>query len=93
MRGIPLNQLVLIMQKAKLLVTIDNGMAHLGASQEVPTFEMYPVALAPYYILPIGNPNLVWVHMNPVTIDPAYLLNGLQYAVSKFEKTIWKEKK
>jgi ADP-heptose:LPS heptosyltransferase len=92
MLGIPLNRLALIMQKAKLLVTIDNGMAHLGATQEVPTFEMYPVALGAHYILPIGNPNLVWVHMNPVTADPKYLLNGLQYAVSKFDRTIWRKK-
>src|SRR6266567_4137568 len=40
MFGIPLNRLALIMQKARLLVTIDNGMSHLGASQETPTFLM-----------------------------------------------------
>jgi hypothetical protein len=92
MFGIPLNRLALIMRKAKLLVTIDNGMAHLGATQEIPTFEMYPKALGLHYILPIGNPNLVFAHMNPVTVDPAYLENALKYAVSKFEKTIWKKK-
>jgi hypothetical protein len=91
--GIPLNRLALVMQKAKLLVTIDNGMAHLGATQEVPTFEMYPKALGLHYILPIGNPNLVFAHMNPVTVDPLYLANALEYAVNKFEKTIWKKKK
>lgn len=92
MFGIPLNRLALIMKKAKLLVTIDNGMSHLGASQETPTFLMYPRCLAPYYILPIGNQNLVWVHMDPVKVDPAYLLNGLKYAIRKFEKTIWRKK-
>jgi len=90
MRGIPLNRLALIMRSAKLLVTIDNGMAHLGATQEVPTFEMYPKCLGPHYILPVGNPNLVWVHMNPVTVNAKYLLNGLEYAVRKFESSIWK---
>jgi ADP-heptose:LPS heptosyltransferase len=89
MLGIPLNRLALIMHSAKLLVTIDNGMSHLGASQELCTYLMYPKALGLHYILPIGNPNLVFVHMNPVTVDPAYLLNGLQYAVGKFEKTVW----
>jgi ADP-heptose:LPS heptosyltransferase len=89
--GIPLNRLALIMQKAKLLVTIDNGMSHLAASQETPTFLMYPKALGLHYILPIGNPNLVFVHMNPVDVDPAYLENALDYAIRKFEKTIWKE--
>jgi len=92
MLGIPLNRLALIMQQAKLLVTIDNGMAHLGASQETPTFLMYPVALGAHYILPIGNPNLVWLHMNPVTVDKERLLAGLVWATSKFEKTIWRKK-
>jgi hypothetical protein len=93
MLGIPLNRLALIMKTAKLLVTIDNGMSHLGASQETPTFLMYPVALGPHYILPIGNPNLVWLHMNPVTVDKERLLAGLVWAVTKFQKTVWKEKK
>lgn len=93
MLGIPLNRLALIMRSAKLLVTIDNGMSHLGASQEVPTFLMYPKALGLHYIMPIGNPNLVFVHMNPVNVSPDHLLHGLKFAVDKFENTAWKEKK
>jgi len=81
MLGIPLNRLALIMQKAKLLVTIDNGMAHLAATQETPTFEMYPMCLAPYYILPVGNPNLYWVQMDPMKVVSEYLLKHLEYAV------------
>jgi len=41
----------------------------------------------------VGNPNLVWVHKDPVGAKPEYLLNGLEYACKKFEKTVWKEKK
>src|ERR1700756_1002372 len=56
MLGIPLNQLAIIMQYARLVVTIDNGMSHLAASQEAPTCLFYPRCLGPWYILPIGNP-------------------------------------
>jgi hypothetical protein len=91
MFGIPLNRLALIMRNAKLLVTIDNGMAHLGSSQETPTFEMYPKCLGVHYILPVGNPNLVSVHMDPVTVNPKQLLTGLQYSVRKFSETVWRK--
>jgi hypothetical protein len=85
MFGIPLNRLALIMQKAKLLVTIDNGMSHLGASQETNMFLMYPRCLGPHYILPLGNPNLVWCHMEPVHVNPAQICHGLSHAISKFK--------
>ena len=85
MFGIPLNRLALIMQKAKLLVTIDNGMSHLAASQETPTFLMYPRCLSPHYILPIGNPNLAWMHMDPVLVDTKHLVHNLRFAIAKFK--------
>jgi hypothetical protein len=85
MFGIPLNRLALIMQKAKLLVTIDNGMSHLAASQETPTFLMYPRCLGPHYICPVGNPNLHWVHMEPTAINPAQLVYSLRFAINKFK--------
>jgi ADP-heptose:LPS heptosyltransferase len=85
MFGIPLNRLALIMQKAKLLVTIDNGMAHLGASQETPMFEMYPRCLAQHYILPKGNPNLEFVQMDPVHVSPAQLVFTLGKAIQRFK--------
>lgn len=86
MFGVPLNRLALIMKKAKLLVTIDNGMSHLAASQETPTFLMYPQCLAPYYILPIGNPNMVYIQMNPVTVNPDKLHQALQFSIKKLVK-------
>jgi hypothetical protein len=86
MFGIPLNRLALIMQKARLLVTIDNGMAHLAASQETPTFEMYPRVLGPHYIVPFGNPNLEWVHMDPVHVSPAQLVFRLKHAIKRFKE-------
>lgn len=86
MFGIPLNRLALIMQKAALLVTIDNGMSHLAASQKTPTFLMYPQCLSPYYICPVGNPNMVYVQINPVTVQAAYLHQALQFAIRRLKE-------
>lgn len=86
MTGIPLNRLALIMKYAKLLVTIDNGMSHLGASQDTPTYLMYPRCLGPHYILPIGNPNLLtWVHIDPVHVAANQLKHTLGYAIQKLK--------
>jgi hypothetical protein len=86
MFGIPLNRLMLILQKAALLVTIDNGVSHMGASQETPTFLMYPRCLAPYYILPVGNPNLSWCHIDPVYVSPAQLEFQLSKTIQKLKE-------
>jgi hypothetical protein len=76
--GVNLNQTARIMQRARMLVTVDNGMSHLAASQELPTFLFYPLVLGTHYILPIGNPNLVYVHMNPVTLDMGEAMHALR---------------
>jgi|SRR5580704_8773394 hypothetical protein len=85
MFGVPLNRLALIMQKAKLILTIDNGMSHLAASQEAPTFLLYPRCLGVHYILPIGNPNLEWVQVDPVYVNPAQLAFSLKHAITRFK--------
>lgn len=87
MTGIPLNRLAVIMRKAKLLVTIDNGMGHLAASQETPTYLMYPRCLGTHYIVPVGNPNLLtYVHMHPPTVSPNQLKFGLEYSIRKLKE-------
>ena len=85
MLGIPLHKLAFIMKNAKMLVTIDNGMGHLAASQKTPTFLMYPRCLGLHYILPIGNPNLMYCHMEPNFVSPVQLKYGLDCAMRKFD--------
>lgn len=84
MHGIPLNELAMIMKSAKFLLTLDNGMAHLAASQKCPTFLMYPKCLAPHYILPIGNKEkLEWIHIDPSTVHARQLEMWLSYCIRK----------
>ncbi len=47
------------MRKAKLLITIDNGMGHLAATQGTPTILFYPACLGQHWIIPSGNSNMV----------------------------------
>lgn len=79
--GIPLRKLVKVMRHASLLVTIDNGMGHLAASQSTPTFLFYPQCLATHFILPLGNPNLVYLHVNPATLDIVPVLSAMRHTV------------
>lgn len=79
--GVPLPKLARIMQYAKLLVSIDNGMGHLAASQDLCTFLLYPMILGTHFILPKGNRYLTYVHMNPVTVEPAQVVAAMRIAI------------
>jgi hypothetical protein len=82
--GESLNRVALVMkEKAVLLVTIDNGMSHLGATQQVPTFLFYPACLGLHWIAPWGNPHLKVAHCDPAEVAPAAMLWALKQAVPK----------
>lgn len=78
--GIPLDKLARIMQRSKFVITLDNGMAHLAASQKTREFVFYPRALGEHYILPKGNPNMEWMHMDPNYLRPVEAIWKLQEA-------------
>jgi len=68
--GLPLERVAQILKHAKLVVTIDNGIGHLAASQMSRMILFYPACLGTHWILPIGNKNLLKpVHLDPVTIN------------------------
>lgn len=74
MTAVPLNRLAQVMREAKLIVTLDNGMSHLAASQSAPTFLFYPACLGLHYILPKGNRFCSYVHMDPVHVSTAQII-------------------
>lgn len=76
--GVPLNRLALIMRAAKFVVTLDNGMSHLAASQDAATFLFYPACLGQHYILPKGNRYLAYVHMDPVYVATPQIIQQMQ---------------
>lgn len=81
--GLSINRIALLMRdRAALLITIDNGMAHLGATQQVPTFELYPACLADFWIVP-GNPNLIPAQLAPAEVSPVAVLWAVRQAVPK----------
>jgi ADP-heptose:LPS heptosyltransferase len=69
--GLSLNHVALLLRDCRVLVTIDNGMAHLASSQEAPTIEFYPSCLGMHWAAPLGNPNLYIAQTNPATISVA----------------------
>lgn len=67
--GLPLNKVALMLRDCKLLVTIDNGIAHLAASQKAKTLLLYPKCLNPTWIVPYGNPNMNVIQIDPATVN------------------------
>lgn len=55
---------------AKLLITIDNGMGHLAATQGTPTILFYPKCLGKHWIIPSGNSSLMVFHIDPLYFEP-----------------------
>jgi len=65
----PLPEVARTLRDAKLLITIDNGMGHLAATQGTPTILFYPKCLGQHWIIPSGNKNLIVFHVDPMYFD------------------------
>lgn len=83
--GIPLNRLALLMRSSRCVITLDNGMSHLAASQEAREIVFYPACLGIHYIAPLGNPRCAVLHMDPVTVTGTSLVAALKVFVSTFQ--------
>lgn len=85
--GLPLEKVARMLRDAKLLVTIDNGMSHLGATQGVPTILFYPQCIGQHWIIPSGNPKLYVLQMDPTRIT----VIDSSIFVREALKKLWKE--
>lgn len=79
--GEPLDVIAARLSCCKLLVTIDNGIAHLAASQNTPTVLFYPECLGIHWITPVGNLNCVAIQLNPATVSANLLLKKLKEVI------------
>lgn len=86
--GIPLNTVALMMRDARLIITLDNGMAHLANTQKTPMVEFYPTCLGLHFMVPWKCKD----HALILTVDPATamtsqvvhgLRKGLDYLATK----------
>jgi hypothetical protein len=79
--GKPLEWVARTMASARLLVTIDNGMGHLAATQKLPTILFYPKCLGIHWIVPT-NKHLFLLHMDPAELSipdaELFVRKGLQ---------------
>lgn len=79
--GEPLDKVAWRLRRAKLLVSIDNGLGHLAASQKTPTVLFYPECLGLHWITPVGNPNCIVIQMNPAEAAPVLLLKKMKEVI------------
>lgn len=76
--GKSLREVAWMMRDARLLVTIDNGMAHMGASQGVPMIEFYPACLGLHWAVPRKKEKLFVVQQDPAQLLPKQALMIVQ---------------
>lgn len=74
MTGVPLDWLAAVMKKSKLVITIDNGMGHLAASQDAKHILLYPMCLGLHFILPWGANYTVPIQIEPTQVAAAQLM-------------------
>ncbi len=87
--GLPLEQIARLLRDAKLLITIDNGLAHLAATQNTPMIEFYPACLGKHWILP----PLPLDRFFPIHMDPSQLsVTEAVLAVREGLKRVWRTK-
>lgn len=67
--GRSLEEVARLMRDAKLLISIDNGMSHLAATQKTPTILFYPKCLGQHWIVPSGNRRLFVYQMDPMELN------------------------
>lgn len=79
--GNPLPEVARLLKYSKLLVTVDNGIAHLAASQGTPTIVFYPDCLGLHWITPVGNPKAVVIQFDPVEVSANLLLKKVKEVI------------
>lgn len=79
--GLPLNKVALMLRDCRFLLTIDNGLSHLSASQKTKSVVLYPRCLSPNWIAPIGNPNARIIQIDPATVVMTDLMWNIRYAI------------
>lgn len=84
--GLTLPKVARIIRDAQLLITIDNGMGHLAASQGTPTVLFYPACLTTSWIVPSGNSRMVVCHMDPMVITTNQAMGVVRQGLKK----IWR---
>lgn len=84
--GQSLEKVARLLRDAKVLITIDNGMAHLAASQETPTIEYYPACLGRAWITP-ANKNALVLQMDPLKMTAEEAIQAIRIGFRKF----WRE--
>jgi hypothetical protein len=80
MTGVRLDYLAVLMKNSKLVITVDNGMGHLAASQDAKHILFYPQCLGWHFIFPWGANNTVPIQIEPSQIYASQLMASVRRA-------------
>lgn len=71
--GVPMNDVALALQHCKMLVCVDNGMGHIGATLSRPVVVFYPKVLPVSFMGQVYNSRSVIIPMDPAATPPLNL--------------------
>jgi ADP-heptose:LPS heptosyltransferase len=87
MTYVPLDWLAAVMKKAKLVITIDNGMGHLADSQDAPHILFYPMCLGLHFILSWGANHMVPIQLEPSQAQATQIMSSVRRAARQLGVT------
>jgi len=82
--GLPLTRVAHILRRSKCVVTIDNGIAHMAASQLAKMVLFYPACLGTHWIIPLAPKDrlLQVIRMDPVSVDIVQLTLAVKHQLT-----------
>lgn len=77
-----------MLKHAKFLVTIDNGIGHLAATQSTPTFLFYPACLSRTWIVPLNPATVTICQMDPGAIRMVTMYRHILDFIKRLEEGV-----
>lgn len=81
--GLPLGTVAAMQKHAAAVLTLDNGVAHLAASQRATMVKLYPQCLPPQWMSNLSNPNGLVLHWRPEELSADYVWEHLQVMLER----------
>jgi ADP-heptose:LPS heptosyltransferase len=84
LRGYPLDYVANVLKHAKLVISVESGLAKLAIAQDVKTAILFPNILPLNVFAPVWSKNLKIAIVDVTTMEPPGLLLGLKQIIEQF---------
>lgn len=84
--GLSLDEVAYRQRNARLVISLDSGVAHLAASQDARMIELYPECLPSQWMSNSESPNVRIIHAVPWELDEAWVYEQVKDYLQEIEK-------